>query len=60
MRFVSLTDLGRYDLYSSPARFLREDLHREITELPGHHVNRAKRVGDGHNELTGKMLQILS
>ncbi len=42
MRFVSLTDLGRYDLYSSPARFLREDLHREITESPGHHVNRAR------------------
>lgn len=41
MRFVSLTDLGRYDLYSSPARFLREDLHRQITEPPGHHVNRA-------------------
>lgn len=28
MRFVSLTDLGRYDLYSSHARFLHDDLPR--------------------------------
>jgi len=54
MRFVSLTDLGRYDLYSSHARFLRENLHREITELAGHHVNRASALVMATMSLRGR------